>query len=46
MREREVGIFTEMTHALGDCDIDVALETLDTLQAYLDKKSAEAAHHP
>ena len=46
MREREVGIFTEMTRALGDCDIDVALETLDTLRAYLDKKSAEAAHHP
>ena len=44
MREREVGVLTEMGRALGDCDIDIALTTLDTLQAYLDKKRSEEAH--
>jgi hypothetical protein len=40
MREREVTVLTEMGEALGDCDIDVALTTLDALQTYLDRKRA------
>ena len=43
MRQREVRVLTEMGRALGDCDIDIALTTLDTLQAYLDRKCSEAA---
>lgn len=45
MRQREVGVLMEMDRALGDCDIDIALTTLDTLQAYLDRKRSEAAAH-
>jgi DNA-binding MarR family transcriptional regulator len=41
MRAREVGVLTEMSRALDDCDVDVALTTLDTLRTYLDKKRAE-----
>jgi len=44
MREREVGVLTEMSRALGDCDIEVTLTTLDTLQNYLDKKRSEEAN--
>jgi DNA-binding MarR family transcriptional regulator len=44
MREREVGVLTEMSRALDDCDVDVALTTLDTLRTYLDKKRSEEAY--
>ncbi|HEX6003072.1 MAG TPA: MarR family transcriptional regulator [Burkholderiales bacterium] len=40
MREREVTVLTEMGQALGDCDVEVALTTLDALQNYLDRKRA------
>lgn len=43
MRQREVGVLTEMGRALGDCDVDIAVMTLDALQAYLDRKRSEAA---
>jgi DNA-binding MarR family transcriptional regulator len=45
MRTREVRVLTEMSHALDDCDVDVALTTLDTLRTYLEKRSEET-HRP
>jgi DNA-binding MarR family transcriptional regulator len=45
MRMREVRVLTEMSHALDDCDVDVALTTLDTLRTYLEKRSEET-HRP
>ena len=44
MRARELGVLTEMSHALGDCDVDLALATLDTLRDYLGRKRVEQAH--
>ncbi len=43
MRQREVGVLMEMGRALGDCDVEIALTTLDTLQTYLDRKRSEVA---
>jgi DNA-binding MarR family transcriptional regulator len=45
MRTRELRVLTEMSHALDDCDVDVALTTLDTLRTYLEKRSEET-HRP
>jgi DNA-binding MarR family transcriptional regulator len=45
MRTREVRVLAEMSHALDDCDVDVALTTLDTLRTYLEKRSEET-HRP
>ena len=44
MREREVGLLTEMGRVLGEDDIDVALTTLDALRAYLERKDSENHH--
>jgi DNA-binding MarR family transcriptional regulator len=38
MRQCEIGVLTDLSRALRECDLDVALTTLDTLQTYLDKK--------
>ena len=44
MRARELGVLTEMGRVLGDCDVDLALATLDTLRVYLDKRRTEELH--
>ncbi len=41
MRQREEAVLVELTRALASCDLDAALVTLDTLQAYLDDKLKE-----
>lgn len=40
MRQRESGIFTELSRALREGDLDATLTTLDALRTYLDKKLA------
>lgn len=44
MRERELGLLTEMSRVLNEDDIEVALTTLDALRAYLERKHSENHH--
>lgn len=45
MRQREIGVLTDLSRALRECDLDAALTTLDTLQTYLDKKRSRKTDH-
>jgi hypothetical protein len=38
MHEREAGALRELAAALGECDVDAALQTLSTLRVFLDGK--------
>ncbi len=41
MRQREKAVLFELTRALAGCDLNAAIVTLDTLQAYLDSRLKE-----